>query len=87
MKREDLISGIKPPKFKVGRYVLNEYEAREMVARIAEGSPNPDGIVLTDEEGRRFTFNEDGTMQQSGHIARWDVGSKFAMRRHRAGLV
>lgn len=83
-KRTDLTTGIKPPKFRVGKFILNEYEAREMIASIAEGKLSPNGIVLTDEEGKKFTFNSDGTIQQTYHIARWDVGSQMTLRKIRA---
>ncbi len=83
MTRGDLTSGIKPPKFKVGKYVLNEYEAREMIAKIAEGELSPKGIVLIDEDGKRITFDNDG-FSQRGEIARWDISTDFALRKYRA---
>jgi hypothetical protein len=44
------ITRIKPPKFKVGRYVLNEYELRTLMTEVAEGK-KPAGIKVT--EGRQ----------------------------------
>jgi len=32
MKRTDLTQRITPPKYKVGQFVLNEYEVRELLA-------------------------------------------------------
>jgi hypothetical protein len=84
MKRTDLTNGIKPPKFRVGRFILNEYEAREMIARIAEGTLNPNGIVLTDMEGKTFTFDNTGTTEQFHRIKNWDLGSGFAIRKWKA---
>ena len=84
MKRTDLTSGIKPPKFRVGRFILNEYEAREMVSRIAEGKLNPEGIVLKDSKGHSVTFDKNG--YASSNIYGWDVGSAFAIRKFKANM-
>ena len=82
MRRKDLSHRIAPPVFKVGRYTLNEYEAREMVARIAEHTLDPTGIVLVDEKGNSVTFDKDGVASNS--IYNWDMSSSAAMRRFKA---
>lgn len=82
MKRSDLTSGVKPPKFKVGKFVLNEYEAREMIARISEGTLDNDGIVIEDEDGNCCTIDKTGTT--SMNIKGWDIASNFTIRKIRA---
>ena len=82
MRRDYLCDKIPPSKFKVGRFTLNEYEARQMVARIAEGTIDPRHIRLTDEKGNSVTFDTDGTASNS--IYNWDLGAKYAMRRFKA---
>ena len=44
------IKRIKPPKYRVGRRVLNEYELRNLMAEVAEGRL-PSGIKVKDEKG------------------------------------
>ena len=42
-----IITRVKAPKFKVGRYVLNEYELRTLMLEVAEGK-KPAGIIVTE---------------------------------------
>ena len=53
------IKRIKVPKFKVGRYSLNEYEVRNLMVEIAKGE-RPAGLVVTDEKGQSATLLENG---------------------------
>jgi len=53
------IKRIKVPKFKVGRYSLNEYEVRNLMVEIAKGE-RPAGIVVTDENGESATLQPNG---------------------------
>jgi hypothetical protein len=53
------IKRIKAPKFKVGRYSLNEYEVRNLMVEIAKGE-RPAGLVVTDEKGQSATLLENG---------------------------
>lgn len=87
MNRKDLTTKINPPKFKVGKFVLNEYEAREMVARIAEGKLNPKGIILIDEDGKKFTFNTNGSIKENYRIKNWDINSEKTIRKFKANKV
>ena len=82
MKRSDLTQRITPPKFKVGNFVLNEYEAREVMARIAEGSLKPDGIIMEDMNGRKATFDSDGIA--SSQLEGWSVASARTIRKIKA---
>jgi hypothetical protein len=85
MTREDLTSRIKPPKFKVGRFVLNEYEAREMLARVAEGTLDYSKIIIEDELGYKATVNKDGFTNRS--LYKWDIGSKLTIRKIKANRL
>ena len=84
MKREYLTNRITAPKFKVGKFSLNEYEARELVARIAEGSVNPEGIEMCDELGRLFTFDETGRINGNCSPFGWDFSAGRTMRQIKA---
>lgn len=85
MKRSDLTEGVNPPKFKVGRFVLNEYEAREMLARVAEGTLDHSKLIIEDELGNKATVDVDGFTNRSLH--RWDVGSKLTIRKIKANRL
>lgn len=80
MRRSILTNRITPPKYKVGKFVLNEIEVREMIAKIAEGTLDPKGIVLIDEDGKSFKFNHDGSTKHGG-ISRWNENSKRTKRK------
>lgn len=79
MKRSDFTSRIKPPTYKIGRFVFNEYETREIIARIAEGTLNHEDVIITDEKGNVITFDETGLA--SGQLHGWDLNSNCTMRR------
>lgn len=53
------ITRIKVPKFRVGRYVLNEYELRQLMLDVALGV-KPAGIEVRDEYGVIATIRKDG---------------------------
>lgn len=82
MERNNLTGRISPPKYKVGRFVLNEYELREMIARISEGDLDPEGIVVIDEIGNHVTFDSDGVGSQNLHG--FGINSQFTLRKIRA---
>jgi hypothetical protein len=52
---------IKPPKYRVGKYMLNEYELRRLMAQVADGK-YPHGIRVTDANKVTATINPDGTL-------------------------
>ena len=59
MEKIKNITRIKPPKFKVGRLSLNEYEVRKLMVDVANGI-QPAGIIVTDDEGVSATLQKDG---------------------------
>lgn len=85
MKRSDLTSGVKPPKFRVGKYILNEYEVREMIARISEGTLNPEGITIKDEKGTIVKIDPDGTT--TGNLYGFGISSRFMLRKIKANRL
>lgn len=54
---------IKPPKFRIGRNVLNEYELMKVMLEVAEGSRDPEGIVIKDQHGNQTTIRADGRLR------------------------
>ena len=44
------ITRVKPPKYKVGKHTLNEYEVRTLMLEVAKGL-KPAYIEITDENG------------------------------------
>lgn len=55
---------IKPPKFRVGRHVLNEYEFRNLQLEVALGI-KPAGIVVTDAQGNKAVIEERGCLSNN----------------------
>lgn len=58
------IKRIKAPKFRVGKYVLNEYEFRNLQLEVALGI-KPAGIKVTDSLGNKSTIIENGCLSHS----------------------
>lgn len=58
------ISRIVPPKYRVGRNVLNEYELRQLLLEIAKGD-KPSGIIIKDTKGNYATAEKDGSLSCS----------------------
>jgi len=79
MKRTELTSRIVPPKYRVGRYTLNEYEVRELLARVSEGILNPEGIIIEDALGVKSTINSRGVT--SNNLYGFDLSYKLTIRR------
>lgn len=64
MKRKRPYQVIKPPKYRVGKYVLNEYELRQLQVDVMNGvfeSP----ITIRDEKGQSFTIASNGRLSGS----------------------
>jgi len=60
MKREDLVQRIEIPTYKVGHFVLNEYELRELMVRVAKGEiENWEDLTITDNKGKLVKFRTD----------------------------
>jgi hypothetical protein len=71
-----MIKRIKAPKFKVGRYVLNEYELRCLQVRVAKKEERF-GLVVKDKNGKKATIREDGTL--SRNLSGLEINSKFTL--------
>ena len=79
MKRTELTSRIVPPKYKVGRFTLNEYEVRELLARVSEGKLDPGPLVIEDCLGVKATIDEHGNL--SNRLSGMDLIYKLSIRR------
>ena len=76
---------IKAPKYRIGRYVLNEYELRCLQVEVARGLKQP-GIKVKDDAGQIATIQADGTMDIN--IAGYGIATRYtldliALRRER----
>ena len=75
------ITRIKAPKFKVGRYTLNEYELRQLQLEVAQGL-RPAGIrVKSLSNGQTVSITENGYMDRNfGSNSGYDVGSEISIK-------
>lgn len=71
------IKRIIPPKFRVGRNVLNEYELRGLMLEVAEGKRKP-GIEVRDQKGRTSVIEPDGALSRGG-LYGLDICSGFTL--------
>lgn len=55
------ITRVKPPKYRMGRYRLSEYDLRALMLEVARGE-KPSGIVIKDETGCCAHIQEDGSL-------------------------
>ncbi len=53
---------IKPPKFYIGRYALNEYELMQVMLEVAEGR-REHGLVVKNKRGAKTLIRPDGTLR------------------------
>jgi hypothetical protein len=70
------ITRIKPPKYKVGRNVLNEYELRCLMLEVLKGEQKPD-ILVMDCNGKFATIQADGSL--SLRLFGIDINSRFTL--------
>lgn len=70
------ITRIKPPKWRVGRYVLNEYEVRCLMVDVCLGKKQP-GIKITDENGKTAEILPDGRL--TDNLKGFDVSGNFCL--------
>lgn len=56
-----MITRVKPPKYKVGRYSLNEYELRTLMLEVAK-KEKPSGQTVKDDKGNFATIQPDGSL-------------------------
>jgi hypothetical protein len=69
---------IKPPKFKVGKYSLNEYELRQLQLDVAKGL-QPSGIVVKDCNNNRAVINDDGSLTDDLTGMDWSIKIKLEL--------
>ncbi len=55
------ITRIKPPKYKNGRYSLNEYELRQLMLEVAKGEKQS-GQTIKDLKGNSANIQPDGSL-------------------------
>lgn len=73
----DSFKRIKPPKYRFGKYVLNEYEVRTIIAEVAEGKRKP-GIKFKDSAGKIITILDGGQCDITPNG--WDINAKLLRR-------
>lgn len=64
IKRKRPYQVIKPPKYRVGKYVLNEYELRQLQVDVMNGQIEAP-VTVKDEKGASFTIGRSGRMSGS----------------------
>ena len=73
------IKRIPHPKFRVGRFVLNEYELRCLILEVAQGDkPEFIGSVVRDESGCSATITETGAL--SDRLPGLHIASEYALK-------
>jgi hypothetical protein len=79
-----LITRIKPPKFRVGRYILNEYELRQLQLEVAQGL-KPFGIKVTSlQNNMSDVILPNGKFETGfGADSGYDIGSKIAIKHYK----
>ncbi len=70
------ITRIKPPKYKVGRNVLNEYEVRCLMSEVCLGK-KPSGIKITDSAGVTAEILPDGRLTEN--LKGFDISGNFTL--------
>jgi hypothetical protein len=70
------ITRITPPKYKVGRYTLNEYELRCLMSEVAEGKKIAP-IKVKDEKGNTAAILPNGRLDVN--IYGLDINSNYTL--------
>ena len=70
------ITRVKAPKFRVGRYVLNEYELRTLMVEVAKGE-KPGNIKVKCPQGMVSIIREDGILTDS--LSGFDIAAKLCI--------
>lgn len=74
---------IKAPKYKVGKFMLNEYELRYLMYQIANGEiSNYEKLTVKDELGNTATFDEYG--KTSCSLKGLDMIDTFVLDQYKA---
>lgn len=68
---------IKAPKYKVGKYSLNEYELRALMFEVAINQ-QPTGIKVKDLKGREAEILADGRL--SNNLYGLDITSSYTLK-------
>ena len=75
------ITRIKAPKFKVGRFVLNEYELRQLQYEVAQGLKPPGIVVKSLQNGVRNIMLPNGKFEHNfGDNSGYDTGSDISIK-------
>lgn len=77
------ITRIKSPKFRVGRYILNKYELRQLMYEVNQGL-KPDNLIVTDSIGNKARIKLNGKLNQPMHS--FDIGTKTAINHFKYNL-
>ena len=72
------ITRIKSPKFRVGRYILNEYELRQLLLEVCKGE-KPSNFKIKDMQGNVFPILEDGTLSATPYG--FDINSNITLEK------
>jgi len=75
--KEVSFTRIKIPKFKIGRFVLNEYEIRQIMAEVSEGK-RKGSIKFKDYKGHTITILDDGSC--SKNPKGFEIATNFTLR-------
>ena len=59
-----MFTRIKPPKYRIGRCILNEYELRTLMAQVAKGE-KPFGQKVKDQKGITAIIQENGALSHT----------------------
>jgi hypothetical protein len=67
---------IKPPKYRIGRNILNEYELRKLMKDVCLGLVK-DNILVKDEKGQTATILQNGRL--SNNLFGLDINSNYTL--------
>lgn len=78
------ITRIKSPKFRVGRYILNEYELRQLQLEVAQ-EIKPSGIVVKSLQNNvSDTILPNGKFEHGfGENSGYDIGSQISITHYK----
>lgn len=68
---------IDPPRYKVGKYVLNEYELRYLMVQVCRGEIEPGFRVTHVQSGNSTIIRPDGRFE--GRLGGLDIASGFTL--------
>jgi hypothetical protein len=71
------ITKVNPPRFKIGRKFINEYELRTLMIEVKKGL-KPSGSIVTDEDGTKSVIGSDGLL--SKEVIGLGLADKLALK-------